>query len=66
MELGESLKKSGAQKIGLASNAASIAEFDLLESRIGEKVENAAVLDSESYVVAEIEDLGGLEKLIYI
>lgn len=63
MELDASLRKLGASRVGLSSSAGSVDEFDLLDCNLNTVAEDAVVLDSEDYVLAEMENLGGAKKV---
>ena len=63
MALDSSLRKIGAKKVGISSIAGDIPEFDLLNCDINAIASQAAVFDSETYVVSEIENLGGAKKV---
>lgn len=63
MSLDASLRKIGARKIGISSVAGDVPEFDLLKRDINAIAAQAPVFDSETYVVAEIENLGGVNKV---
>ena len=63
MALDSSLRKIGAKKVGMSSVAGDVPEFDLLSRDINAIVAKAPVFDSETYVVSEIENLGGAKKV---
>lgn len=63
MALDSSLRKIGAKKVGISSMAGDVPEFDLLSRDINAIAAQAPVFDSESYVVSEIENLGGAKRV---
>ena len=59
-ELEEGLKKVGANRVGVSSRAGNVDEFDLIECKLGEVIDNALIVKSDGYLMAEVENLGGV------
>ena len=63
MLLDLSLRRIGAKKVGISSIAGEVPEFDLLSLDINAIAAQSPVFDSETYVVSEIENLGGAKRV---
>ena len=56
------LMREGAKSIGFSSRAAGIVEFDIVEKNVALPPDQSPWIDSDSYVMAEVTDLGGKSK----
>jgi hypothetical protein len=57
-----SMRDMGACRVGLSSIASEIPEFDLLSMNFSQQLDGALLIDSEDFVFAEVQDLGGSSK----
>lgn len=67
MDAARSLKtnllREGARSIGFSSHSAGIAEFDIVERDVAVPPDVTPWIDSDSYVMAVVTDLGGKSKV---
>lgn len=61
-DLDVSMRAMGASRVGVSSLSSEVSEFDLLSKNLSQLSDDALLLDSEDYLLAEVQDLGGSSK----